>query len=229
MNQLSKISCLIGLSVLLIFTSCKWSNRAKGTTIGAGSGAAIGGAIGKKAGNTTVGILIGAAVGGTAGYFIGRYMDKQAEEIRQDLAGAEVERVGEGILITFNSSLLFPVDSYQLNSASKQDVRELATILNKYDDTEIVVQGHTDNTGSDEYNLTLSRNRAFAVKDILRQQQVENVRLNIEGYGEEMPTASNETQSGRQQNRRVEIAIYANKKLKKAAKKGQLEEYAGTK
>jgi len=211
------------LTFLLCFTACKWSNRAKGTTIGAGSGAAIGGVIGKKAGNTTAGILIGAAVGGTTGFFIGKYMDKQAEEIRRDLSNAKVERVGEGVLITFNASPMFEVNSFQLGGSAKNNLQELSAILQKYDDTEIVVQGHTDSSGADDYNFELSEKRAKNVRNYLVQNGVNSPRFTIEGYGEAMPIASNETTSGKQQNRRVELAIYANKKLKKAAKKGELE------
>jgi len=213
---------ILFLSSLLFFGACKWSNRARGGAIGAGSGAAIGGVIGKKAGNTTAGILIGAAVGGTTGFFIGKYMDKQAEEIRRDITGAKVERVGEGILLTFNSSLMFEVNSFQLGNISKNNLQDLATILAKYDDTEIVVQGHTDSSGSDDYNLELSEKRAKTVRNYLVQNSVSSPRFTIEGYGEAMPIASNETTNGKQQNRRVEVAIYANKKLKKAAKKGEI-------
>ena len=119
------------LLTILTLGACKWSNRAKGGAIGTGAGAAVGGAIGKKAGNTTAGILIGAAVGGTTGYFIGRYMDKQAEEIRQDIAGAKVGRIGEGILITFDSGPMFATNSYQLGSSSKSDLIDLSQILRK--------------------------------------------------------------------------------------------------
>ena len=216
------ISCLL-LSMTLVFGACKWSNKARGGAIGAGSGAAIGGAIGNKAGNTAAGVIIGAAVGGTAGYFIGRYMDKQAEEIRQDIAGAKVERVGEGILITFDSGLLFDVNSFSLGSNSKQNLRELSATLNKYEDTDIVIQGHTDATGKEDYNMTLSENRAKSVRNFLVSNSVASNRFTIEGYGESMPVADNETNSGRRQNRRVEVAIFANKKLKKVAKKGEVE------
>jgi len=149
-------------------------------------------------------------------------MDKQAEEIRRDITGAKVERVGEGILLTFNSSLMFEVNSFQLGNISKNNLQDLATILAKYDDTEIVVQGHTDSSGSDDYNLELSEKRAKTVRNYLVQNSVSSPRFTIEGYGEAMPIASNETTNGKQQNRRVEVAIYANKKLKKAAKKGEI-------
>jgi outer membrane protein OmpA-like peptidoglycan-associated protein len=204
--------------------SCNWSNKAKGTTIGASSGAAVGGVIGKKAGNTAAGIIIGAAVGGTAGYFIGRYMDRQAEEIEKDLEGVEVERVGEGILLTFDSGLLFKLNSFDVSNATESQLAELSEILNKYNDTEILLRGHTDSSGSEAYNMELSENRAKSVRNTLVQDGVDSRRFIIEGYGESMPVADNSTDAGRKQNRRVELAIYANDKLKKAAKKGDLED-----
>lgn len=210
------------LFTLFIFSSCKWTNRAKGGTIGAGSGAVVGGVIGKKAGNTAAGVIIGAAVGGTAGYLIGKRMDKQAAEIRNDIAGANVERIGEGILITFNSSLMFDVNSYSLRTSTKNDLAKLSTILNKYKDTNVLIRGHTDSTGSDDHNFDLSEKRAKTVRNQLSQSGVTSSRFTIEGYGEALPIADNDSNSGRQRNRRVEIAIYANKKLKKAAKKGEL-------
>lgn len=211
------------LAILLICSpACKTSNTVKGAAIGGTAGGIIGGVIGKKAGNTAVGIIIGAAVGGTAGALIGRYMDKQAEEIRRDMKGAQVERVGEGILITFNSGLMFDVNSYQLKSATRKNLTELSEILNKYDDTEILIEGHTDNTGTNEHNMDLSENRAKSVSRYLLREGVVSSRMNTIGYGEEQPVADNNTNAGRKENRRVEVAIYANKKLKRAAKRGDL-------
>ena len=175
--------------------------------------------IGKQAGNTILGAIIGAAVGGAAGAYIGHYMDKQAAEIEQDLQGATVERVGEGIKITFNSGLLFDVNKATLRDASKAELAKLAQILNKYPDTNILVEGHTDNTGSEEYNLELSRQRAQSVENYLAGLNVNPTRFTIMGYGESQPIATNETAEGRQQNRRVDLAIMANDKLKKQAEK----------
>ncbi len=203
-------------------TSCKMSKTAKGAVIGAAAGGAVGTVVGKKAGNTAVGAIIGAAVGGTAGALIGRHMDKQAEELRNDLEGATVERVGEGILITFNSGLQFDVNSYNLTSTTKGNLNDLANVVNKYDDTDILIEGHTDSTGSDEHNQTLSENRAESVKRHLISKGVLATRLTSIGYGESQPIADNETDAGRQENRRVEVAIYANKKMQRAAKRGEL-------
>lgn len=216
------------ISVLLILTlsispmGCNTSRAVKGGAIGAGSGAVVGGVIGKKAGNTALGAIIGAAVGGTAGALIGRYMDKQAEEIQRDLKGAKVERIGEGIKITFDSGLLFDVNKYNLKPASRSNLEELAQVLKKYEDTNILIEGHTDSSGSDEHNYELSDKRAHAVSGYLGGLGVNPTRFTVVGYGENQPVASNESESGRQQNRRVDIAIYANDKLKKAAKKGDI-------
>ncbi len=208
--------------VLVVYPSCKTSRTVKGAVIGGTVGGVAGGAIGKKAGNTAAGIIIGSAIGGTAGALIGRYMDKQAEEIRRDMRGAKVERVGEGILITFDSGLLFDTGSSELRSATRQNLDELSRILNKYADTDVLIQGHTDNTGGTALNQTLSENRARSVKSYLMRQGVVISRLHDMGMGEEYPIADNATTSGRQANRRVEVAIYANKKLKKAAKRGDI-------
>ena len=193
------------------------SNQQKGAVIGAGSGAVIGGVIGNQAGNTTVGAIIGAAVGGAAGAWIGNYMDDQAAEIERDLEGATVERIGEGIKITFDSGILFAVDRSELQPAAQQNLDELAVILNKYADTDILIEGHTDSSGSDDYNLGLSRNRAQAVANFLGGRQVVATRFTIMGYGEAQPVADNATAAGRAANRRVELAIMANDKLKKRA------------
>ena len=214
---------LIALSLaLLLAGGCNASRTVKGGAIGAAAGGAIGGAIGSKKGKTAEGAIIGAVVGGTAGALIGRYMDKQAEEIRRDMKGATVTRVGEGILITFDSGLMFDVDSYNLRSTTRDNLNELARVLNKYDDTDILIEGHTDNTGSEEHNQTLSEKRAQSVANYLIRQAVNKDRTITMGYGESQPIASNETASGRQQNRRVEVAIFANKKLQRAAKRGDI-------
>jgi outer membrane protein OmpA-like peptidoglycan-associated protein len=180
--------------------------------------------IGHQSDNTVVGAIIGAAVGGTAGALIGRHMDKQAEELKRDLKGATVERVGEGILITFDSGLLFGLDSYQLQQVTKGNLDQLAATLNKYEDTDILVEGHTDSSGEDDYNQTLSERRAREVENYLVERQVKGSRIVTKGYGESQPLTSNETEAGRRSNRRVEVAIYANEDMKKLAKKGELGE-----
>ncbi|MCJ8165609.1 OmpA family protein [Pontibacter sp. E15-1] len=198
------------------------SKTTKGGIIGAGSGAVVGGVIGKIAGNTAAGAIIGAAVGGTTGAVIGRKMDKQAEELRRDLENANVERVGEGIKITFDSGILFPVNSSELQSGAKTEIAQLSETLKKYPDTNIVIEGHTDNTGSREINQPLSERRARAVADYAASMGVDRSRMTTQGYAFDQPIADNSTEAGRRQNRRVEIAIFANEKMKKAAEKGDL-------
>ena len=210
---------LVVIAFLVFVFGCSASRTQKGGAIGAAAGGVAGAVIGKQAGNTILGAIIGAAVGGAAGAYIGHYMDKQAAEIEQDLQGATVERVGEGIKITFNSGLLFDVNKATLRDASKAELAKLAQILNKYPDTNILVEGHTDNTGSEEYNLELSRQRAQSVENYLAGLNVNPTRFTIMGYGESQPIATNQTAEGRQQNRRVDLAIMANDKLKKQAEK----------
>ena len=209
---------LLIISFLVGTMGCaEWNRTVKGAAIGAGAGGAAGGLIGYATGDTVTGVLIGAAVGGAAGALIGNYMDKQAAEIERDIEGANVERVGEGIKITFSSGILFDVNKANLKEYSRTELTKLATILNKYDDTKILLAGHTDSTGSYEYNLQLSRRRAQSVADYLVIQNVNSERFTAYGYGESDPIVTNDTDSGRAQNRRVEVAIWANEKLKKVA------------
>jgi outer membrane protein OmpA-like peptidoglycan-associated protein len=213
------------LSVALLLTmviGCGWSNKAKGGVIGAGAGGAAGAVIGNQYGNTALGAIIGAAVGGTAGVLIGNEMDNRAEEMRQDMQGAKIERVGEGIKITFDSGLLFDVNKSDLRPQAKTNIESLARILNKYSDTNILVEGDTDNSGSEDYNLRLSERRAQSVANYLLTLGVPGPRISTVGLGESNAVASNDTEAGRQQNRRVEVAIFANDKLKNAAENGEL-------
>jgi outer membrane protein OmpA-like peptidoglycan-associated protein len=150
-------------------------------------------------------------------------MDKQAEEMKRDLQNAKVERVGEGIKITFDSGILFETDSYQLQSVARENIGGLVKILNKYPDTNIFIEGDTDSQGTDDYNQKLSERRAQAVADYQMGLGIPGSRISTVGLGESNPVASNDTDDGRRQNRRVEVAIFANDKLKKAA-----QEQAGT-
>ncbi len=209
---------------LLLMNGCSASNTVKGGAIGAAAGGVLGAVIGKQAGNTAVGAIIGAAVGGTAGALIGRYMDKQAEEMQKDIEGAKIERVGEGIKITFDSGILFDVNKSTLTTTARTNVDKLAKILNKYPDTNILVEGHTDATGTDEYNQKLSEQRASAVAAFAEGDGVAVARFTTVGYGEKQPIADNSTVEGRTLNRRVEIAIFANDKLKDAAEKGMIKQ-----
>ena len=205
---------IISVQVLL---GCNASNAAKGTAIGAGSGAVIGGVIGHQSGNTALGAIIGATVGGATGAIIGNHMDKQAAELKADLKGAKIERVGEGIKITFDSGLMFGFDSYSLTTNTKDNLTGLAKTLNKYPDTNVLIEGHTDKTGTDTYNMTLSENRSEAVEDYLEVKKVKGSRITSKGYGEEQLISEVD-----EVNRRVEVAIYANKRMVKAAENGKL-------
>lgn len=211
---------MVMISSVIIVPSCNTSRATKGAVIGAGAGAAAGAILAKN--NKAAAAIFGAALGGVAGGLIGDYMDKQAAKIREDLEGAKVERVGEGILITFDSGFLFDVNSSYLKPVTRDNLTKLSGTLNKYEDTEVQVLGHTDNTGTDKYNLGLSKRRASSVESFLEEKDVAASRLSIKGYGETDPIATNETEEGRQLNRRVEIVIVANEKLKKAAKRGDL-------
>ena len=212
---------VVGLCALVLVSSmgCGWSRTEKGAAIGAGAGAVIGGAIGHEAGNTAVGAILGAVIGGAAGAYIGNYMDKQAAEIERDLEGAKVERVGEGIKITFDSGILFDVNSSSLQPAAKSNLTKLAEVLNKYPDTDVLVEGHTDITGPRDHNMDLSLRRSQSVANHMTGLNVLASRFRMMGYGPDQPVATNDTDTGRQANRRVDIAIFANDKLKGAARK----------
>jgi outer membrane protein OmpA-like peptidoglycan-associated protein len=146
-------------------------------------------------------------------------MDKQAEEIQREVPSAKVERVGEGIVVEFKSNVLFATNSAEINEASDQNLHDLVTILNKYPDTNIEIQGHTDNTGTDAYNQTLSEKRAQAVANhLIKDHNVAASRVSTKGFGESAPKYSNDTEEDRAQNRRVEFLISANEKMKNEAK-----------
>lgn len=200
------------------------SNTAKGGAIGAGAGAVVGGVIGRVTGNTAAGAIIGAAAGGTAGAVIGRRMDKQAEELERELETAKVERIGEGIKVAFDAGILFDINSAELRPAAKQDIQKLAETLKKYPGTNVLIEGHTDNTGGRKLNERLSESRAESVADYARSLGVEGDRLTTKGYGFDQPIAENTTEGGRQQNRRVEVAIFASEELKEDAEAGRIEE-----
>ncbi|MGI4873342.1 MAG: OmpA family protein [Janthinobacterium lividum] len=201
------------------------SKTAKGGLLGAGGGAVAGAILGRVIGGkggTAAGAIIGAAVGGTGGALIGRKMDKQAADLQRDMANAKVERVGEGIKITFDSGILFDSNSSTLRPASQSDITKLAATLQKYPDTNVIVEGHTDASGSDAINQPLSENRAQAVANGITAQSVASSRITTKGYGSTQPVADNTTPEGKQANRRVEVAIFANEKMKKAAEAGTL-------
>jgi len=211
----------ITMIALIIFGTigcASWTNKEKGAVIGATTGGVIGGVIGDAKGNTALGAIIGAAVGGIAGIWIGDYMDKQAVDLEKELGeNATIERVGEGIKVTLDSGLLFDFNKADIQEASKESLTKFADVVNKYEDTNIILEGHTDNVGEQSYNVELSRNRAKAVADFIKELNVDEARLTEFGYGEIQPIADNANEEGRSQNRRVEIAIFANDELKKQA------------
>lgn len=204
----------------MLFQGCdSLNNTQKGVGIGAAAGAVVGGLIGKKLGNTAFGAVAGAAVGGTAGGFIGKRMDKQAAELKKQIPGAEVIREGEGIVVRFDSGILFDLNKSDLKDAAKINVQSLAGSLVNYPGTDVKIIGYTDNTGSDKINQPLSEKRAAAVKAYAVSQGVDASRLVTLGKGSAEPIADNTTKEGQAANRRVEIIIVANDQLKAEAQK----------
>lgn len=212
----------LGLAIAtstLLFQSCATTTKTqKGTVIGAATGGTLGAIIGKKAGNTAVGAIIGGAIGGTAGALIGRKMDRQAEEIKQAIPNAEVIREGEGIIVKFDSGILFDVNQSTLKTNARSNIESLATSLKNNPETTVLIVGHTDATGSDAYNQKLSVRRAEAVKSYTIAQGIASSRLSTEGRGESEAISDNTTEEGRALNRRVEIVIVANETMKQEAK-----------
>lgn len=190
----------------------------KGAAIGTAGGAAAGAIVGKVAGNTALGAIIGAAVGGSAGAIIGHKMDQQAKEIEQKVPNAEVHREGEGIIVTFNSNVLFGFDKSDLSDAAKSTVRDLNTILQEYPDENVLVIGNTDNVGSKSYNQKLSERRAASVENYLETLGISADRITTKGMGESDPKVPNDTEAHRAENRRVEFVLTANDKMKQEAK-----------
>jgi outer membrane protein OmpA-like peptidoglycan-associated protein len=200
----------LGVALAVGVAACASLNRKeKGAIIGATTGGAAGAVIGNNTGSTTRGAIIGAVVGGAAGAVIGHQMDQQARELKQNIPGATVTRVGEGIAVTFASGLLYDFDSDVVRVESAGNLRSLAASLGKYPNTELMIVGHTDAVGTSQYNQTLSQRRASASSSYLAGQGVSAARLKAVGRGETEPLATNDTEGGRQANRRVEIAIFA--------------------
>jgi outer membrane protein OmpA-like peptidoglycan-associated protein len=217
---MKKVFIYFSLAAVMMMGCKSMNNTQKGTAIGAGAGAAAGAIIGK---NSVVGALIGAVIGGSGGYLIGHNMDKQAKEIKQEIPGAQVERVGEGINVTFNSALLFMINSSTLSDSAKANLTKVAQIFNKYPETNILVEGHTDDTGTDAYNMTLSQQRAEAVSNYLIAQGVASNRFTVKWYGEAQPKYPNTSEANRALNRRVELGIMANEDMKKDAQSGNID------
>ena len=215
----SATALLLAAATLGSAACASMSQKERGAVIGAGAGAAIGGVIGNQTGSTARGAIIGAVVGGAAGAIIGHQMDQQAKELDQSIPGAKVERVGEGIQVTFESGLLFDFDSDRIRPDAAANFQELARSLNKFGNSNLLIVGHTDSQGEDAYNLGLSQRRANAASAYLQSQGVPASRISTSGRGESEPVATNDTEAGKQLNRRVEVAIYASPQYREQVKK----------
>lgn len=206
---------LLSIIVLFLFASCATSTKTqKGAAYGAGggaiAGALIGQLIGRDAEGTLIGAAIGAAVGGAAGAGVGRMMDNQERDMRQALSDSEaaaVRREGNLLAVTFRGDITFDHDSAVVRPGLYSEIDRVANVMLQYPDTVIRVEGHTDNTGTEQYNLELAARRAVAVKDLIVQKGLHPSRLETVTFGETLPIATNETEAGRQMNRRVEIKI----------------------
>lgn len=212
-------SMMLLASLTAVVSSCTTASRKQqGAAVGAAAGGVLGGVIGTQTGSTARGAIIGAVVGGAAGAIIGHQMDQQAKELKVDIPGATVERVGEGIQVTFASGLLYDFDSDAIRSESAQNLRNLAASLNKYPQTDLLIVGHTDALGSTAYNQDLSMRRAVSASSYLVSQGIASSRLRTSGKGETEALASNDTEAGRQANRRIEVAIFANATARSGAR-----------
>lgn len=203
-------------------TTSKMSKQDKGVAIGAASGAILGGIIGNQGGNTAAGAVIGGVVGGVAGGIIGHKMDKQQKEL-EEIKEAKVEKIndGEGLKVTFDAGILFEINSSTLSMQSQDALNKFSQSLQNNPETNIVISGHTDNTGSDKINDPLSQKRAESVANFLISKGVNRSRLTTVGSGSKQPVADNSTAEGRAKNRRVEIVIAPNDKMVNDAKEGK--------
>jgi outer membrane protein OmpA-like peptidoglycan-associated protein len=217
--RLNRSIAVLAITIVSLDACASLNNKEKGGIIGATGGAVVGGAIGRANGSTAKGAILGAVVGGAAGMIIGHQMDKQAAELKQNIPGAIVERVGEGIQVTFDSGLLFDFDSDVVRPEARTNLRNLAASLDKYPGSDLLIAGHTDSVGTDAYNLGLSERRASAAVAFLSSQGVDRSRMRARGLGETEPVAPNETEAGRSRNRRVEVAIYAGEAQRAAARR----------
>lgn len=216
---MKRIFLLFGV-VAMLMPSCKsLTGTQKGAGIGTAGGAAAGAIIGRASGNTAAGAIIGATVGGVTGAVIGNQMDKQAEEMKKKVPEAKVERVGEGIVVEMSNNILFGFDSYELSAEAKKNLNKMVVVFKEYEDTDIEIQGHTDSSGSEAYNQSLSEKRASAVANYVIGRGIPGSRLKVVGYGESTPKYSNDSETGRAQNRRVEFLITANQKMIDEAEK----------
>ncbi|MBB1506913.1 MAG: outer membrane protein OmpA-like peptidoglycan-associated protein [Pseudoalteromonas rhizosphaerae] len=195
----------------LLLTGCETTNTGMGAGIGAATGAVLGKATGDHDDKR---IFIGAAIGALAGAAVGDYMDKQEAAFRDELAGSGVEvvREGDNLRLVMPANITFSTDQSYISSGFHNTLDAIAKVMNKYEKTYLSIEGHTDSTGKDSYNMTLSQQRAQSVKGYLVNQQILAGRISTRGYGETRPIASNDSANGRAQNRRVEVQIVPNTK-----------------
>jgi outer membrane protein OmpA-like peptidoglycan-associated protein len=212
------LSALILAGSVVLSGCAGMSQKQRGAVIGGSTGAAVGGIIGAATGSTVRGAIIGAVVGGAAGAIIGHQMDQQAKELEQNIPGATIARVGEGITVTFPSGILYPFNSTEILPDGRNNLQQLANSLKEYPNSEILIVGHADSVGTDAYNLDLSQRRAQAASAYLQTLGVPAARLHAVGKGEAEPIQPNDTEAGRAQNRRVEIAIYASEAYRNQVK-----------
>ena len=213
---MKKTISLVLVGALLSFNiGCKAIQNANKSQKGAGLGVAGGALIGGLIGGNIKGALIGAAIWGVAGAVIGKQMDKQAQKIEEVLPGAEVERVGEGIHVIFDdkSGVNFGLNSAQLTTEAKINLDKIAEVFLEFPDTELMLEGHTDSSGDDAYNMKLSIDRANSVAKYLQSKGVTASRMSSKGFGETAPRFDNATKEGQVKNRRVEIGVSANKEM----------------
>jgi outer membrane protein OmpA-like peptidoglycan-associated protein len=222
------------LSALMLLTGCAtMTNTQKGAAFGSGGGAALGAAIGAIAGHgkgAAIGAAIGGAVGAGAGALIGRRMDKQQAELEAQMAASNVEidqttdsNGLQAIKVTFPSGILFATGKSDLNSTSIAELAKLCTSLAEHPDTDITINGHTDNTGSRAINEKLSLERAQSVRNFIVGQGLAANRFTVNGLAYDVPVADNSTPAGRAQNRRVEIFLTASQKMIRQAQDGTLQ------
>ncbi|WP_258807839.1 OmpA family protein [Pseudidiomarina sp. CB1] len=204
------IPVVVASAVVLAGCQTPMTNTQKGAAIGAVAGALIGKGTGDHDKSRYV---WGAAVGALAGSAIGNYMDRQEQQFREELSGSGVQviRDGDNIRLQLPSNITFATDSSQIASNFDPILVDVARVLQQYEKTTMVVEGHTDSTGSADYNQQLSESRAWSVSNHLARNGVDTRRITIIGYGESQPVATNDTASGRQLNRRVELRIVPNR------------------
>ena len=205
-------SSVFSVLATVLFLSLAGCSRTNTASIKSGKGSTAR-SDGHKLDNSIVSMISNAKVGGTLGTMINKQMDRQASELKSKLKEAKVMRFEEGILITIDSRLLFEEDSHGLQSTNGM-LKDLARILKKYDFTSALIEGHTDNVGEDIYNQSLSEQRAHEIEDYLIRKGINDSRMKTKGYGERQPIASNDSESGRQLNRRIEIALFASEQLR---------------